>query len=59
MARAAHFQCEIVLHNVLASIAGRKTLQNYKPKMSFEGSIKLTLGKVNALVTPQFLRKRN
>lgn len=49
MARAAHFQCEVVISNILSLIKGDQNLKNYKPVVSIEGSIKLTLGKVRTI----------
>ena len=48
MARAAFFQSEIVLQNILALIKGKNVaLEKYVPNFPMEGSIKLTLGKVS------------
>jgi hypothetical protein len=54
MARAAHFQSEVVVANILRLIDAAENEQEmrkglrlveYKPNVAFEGSIKLTLGK--------------
>ncbi|KAF7297107.1 Cholinephosphate cytidylyltransferase [Mycena indigotica] len=47
MARAAHFQTEIVVKNVNSMIRGEKPKHVYSPVQNYflEGSIKLTLGK--------------
>jgi NADH dehydrogenase FAD-containing subunit len=47
MARAGLFQAEIVLANILEMIKGLPPSDTYKPLVSFEGAIKLTLGKVS------------
>ena len=57
MARAAYFQSEIVLQNILMLAAGKKELKPYRPKIFFEGSIKLTLGKVCSMMLSE--RRRN
>lgn len=46
MARAAYFQSEIIVQNILSLIKGEQILKEYRPNVAFEGSIKLTLGKV-------------
>ena len=48
MARAGQFQAEIVLANIIALINERNPSTVYKPRLDFEGAIKLTLGKVRA-----------
>ncbi|KAF2259202.1 FAD/NAD(P)-binding domain-containing protein [Lojkania enalia] len=53
MARAAHFQGEIVLQNILAIIEGQKPTKFYKPNIIFEGAIKLTLGKSKVVLYHQ------
>ncbi|KAI0024633.1 hypothetical protein F4780DRAFT_775577 [Xylariomycetidae sp. FL0641] len=45
MARAAEFQAEIVVSNILAMIQGYRPTSIYRPKWFVEGFIKLTLGK--------------
>jgi NADH dehydrogenase FAD-containing subunit len=49
MARAGFYQAHVVAANVLASIKGKagNSLQPYKPNVSIENAIKLTLGKVS------------
>ncbi|RFU24862.1 hypothetical protein B7463_g11476, partial [Scytalidium lignicola] len=48
-ARAALFQAEIVVQNILKLISGNSTLKTYTP-IPLEGSLKLTLGKVNEVI---------
>jgi len=50
MGRAALFQSEVLVHNIVSLIQGKKQLRAYKPLNWIEGSIKLTLGKVSILV---------
>ena len=46
MARASHYQSQVVANNILSLIKGRNTrLKNYVPQHEIEGSLKLTLGK--------------
>lgn len=49
MARAALFQSEIVVQNILNLLKNRPVEHEYVPKMEIEGSIKLTLGIVSSL----------
>ncbi|PSN65459.1 putative amid-like NADH oxidoreductase [Corynespora cassiicola Philippines] len=56
MARAAFYQSEVVLQNLLSLIHGKKDLKPYKPQILIEGAIKLTLGK-SKLVT--YMRKES
>lgn len=51
MGRAGLFQSEVLVHNIIALIQGKKNLKTYKPLKWIEGSIKLTLGKVSC---PEF-----
>ncbi|KAJ7619385.1 oxidoreductase [Roridomyces roridus] len=45
MSRAAQFQAEVVLANILRMIDGKQSTVVYKPLPYIEGAIKLTLGK--------------
>ncbi|OAA63687.1 FAD-dependent pyridine nucleotide-disulfide oxidoreductase [Niveomyces insectorum RCEF 264] len=49
MARASFMQAEVVVANVLATIAGRPLTAHYVPD-AIEGSIKLTLGKDHSVI---------
>ncbi|KAJ7115551.1 hypothetical protein C8R43DRAFT_1038784 [Mycena crocata] len=53
MARAAQFQAEIVLANILAMIQRRTPSTQYIPQMIIEGAIKLTLGKKDFVIYGQ------
>ncbi|KAF2737833.1 FAD/NAD(P)-binding domain-containing protein [Polyplosphaeria fusca] len=44
MARAANFQAEVIVQNVLSLVKGQTAQKVYKPNMAFEGAIKMTLG---------------
>jgi hypothetical protein len=46
MARAGFLQADIVQRNIVALIRGQNASAVYTPQVDFEGSIKLTLGKV-------------
>lgn len=52
MGRAAWFQAEVVVNNISTLIRGESNLAVYKPHTVVEGSIKLTLGKVNDYLRP-------
>jgi hypothetical protein len=46
MARAGFVQADIAQRNIVALIKGLRADAVYTPQVDFEGSIKLTLGKV-------------
>jgi hypothetical protein len=46
MARAGFLQADIAQRNIVALIKGLRADAVYIPQVDFEGSIKLTLGKV-------------
>jgi hypothetical protein len=46
MARAGLVQADIIQQNIVALINGQNANAVYIPQVDFEGSIKLTLGKV-------------
>ena len=50
MARAGHFQASIVLANILSMIQKRNPSKAYVPNLTFEGAIKLTLGKTRWVI---------
>ena len=56
MARAGYMQSEVVVQNILAMIQNKPPSTIYKPKLQFEGAIKLTLGKVSGLLNPSVSR---
>ncbi|KAF2683345.1 putative amid-like NADH oxidoreductase [Lentithecium fluviatile CBS 122367] len=49
-ARAAFMQDEVVVRNIISLIEGRESLEDYRPLVWIEGSIKLTLGKSRMVV---------
>ncbi|KAH8699226.1 putative amid-like NADH oxidoreductase [Talaromyces proteolyticus] len=50
MARAAVFQAEVIVQNILAMISGKEASSVYKPRSDIEGSINLSLGKDHAVL---------
>jgi hypothetical protein len=46
MARAAFMQSQVVANNIIQMIGHKGDLKAYRPYISLEGSIKLSLGKV-------------
>ncbi len=51
MARAGIVQADIVSDNLNALIRGHEPVASYKPRPGIEGALKLTLGKVGAVLT--------
>jgi hypothetical protein len=50
MGRAARFQSEVLVQNIISLIQKKKSFKTYKPVIWIEGAIKLTLGKVSILL---------
>lgn len=50
MARAGWMQAELVLKNILAMIHGQTPKHEYIPDLSFEGAVKMTLGRNHRVI---------